>query len=272
MCTRNADNRFRDLGRPGRIWAISAIHGDCDRLTALHDQLFSRIRPGDRVVYHGNYAGYSSNAVETINELLTFRRLVLALPGMMVSDLVYLRGAQEEMWQKLLQLQFAPDPSSILLWMLGNGLSNTLYAYGISPHDGIDACRGGVMALTKWTNAVRGAIRRFPGHETFGNQLLRAAHTDSHAPYPMLFVHAGIDRTRPLANQGDAFWWGAPQFETITDPYSPFQKVVRGFDPEHKGVHMNCVTATIDGGCGFGGDLVCAGFDAAGQVVEILEA
>lgn len=270
VCNKVTDNRFRNLGRPGRIWAISAIHGDVDRLTSIHDTLYSRLRLGDRIVYHGNYAGYSSNAIDTINEILTFRRGVLAMPGMMTQDLVYLRGSQEEMWQKLLQLQFAPDPSSILLWMLGNGVSNTLYSYGISPHDGIEACRGGVMALTKWTNAVREAIRRVPGHETFGNQLLRAAYTAEDTPYPMLFVHAGIDRSRPLIDQGDAFWWAAPQFESITEAYNPFQKVVRGFDPEHKGVHMNCVTATIDGGCGFGGDLVCAGFDHAGEVVDFV--
>ena len=51
----------------------------------------------------------------------------------------------------------------------------------------------------------------------------------------------------------------------------PFQKVVRGFDPDHKGMNINCVTATIDGGCGFGGQLVCAGFNPEGSIFELLE-
>lgn len=271
MCKRIKDGRFHSLGAPARVWAVSAIHGDAARLTALHDEIWTRLEPGDRVVYHGNYAGFGDAPRETIDEILTFRRMFLSRPGATTGDLAYLRGGQEEMWQKLLQLQFAPDPAGALLWMLGNGLSPTLQAYGISPHDGIEACRYGVMAITKWTAKIREHMRRCPGHEIFGNQLMRAAHTDEAAPYPMLFVHAGIDQNLPLDQQNDAFWWAGAQFETIADPYKPFEKVVRGFDPEHKGLHLNCVTATIDGGCGFGGSLVCAGFDESGAVLDILE-
>jgi len=265
------DNRFTNLGTPRNIWAVSAVHGDVDRLTGLHNALLERITPGDRIVYLGNYIGYSNRAAQTIDEILTFRRLVLSMPGMMAHDMIYLRGCQEELWQKLLQIQFAPDPASVLLWMLGNGLSDTLYAYGLSPHDGIEACRSGVMGLTKWTASIREAIRRHPGHETFGTRLLRAAHTNSDADYPMLFVHAGIDACKCLDDQGDNFWWASRKFEEITEAYEPFQKVVRGFDPDHGGVKMNCVTATIDGGCGFGGNLVCTGFERNGDVIETLE-
>lgn len=270
--TRTIDSRFSSLGTPGRVWAISAVHGDLDRLTRLHDGLYNQIQPGDRLVYLGNYVGYGTESAACVDEILMFRRLVLSIPGMLCSDLVYLRGQQEEMWQKLLQLQFAPDPSGALLWMLGNGLSNTLYSYGLSPHDGIEACRTGVMGLTKWTNAVRETVRRNPGHEAFGTHLLRAAYTNESTDYPMLFVHAGLDASKPLGDQGDTFWWASAEFETMESPYLPFQKVVRGFDPGHKGVHMNCINATIDGGCGFGGELVCAGFDSTGKVVDLLEA
>lgn len=266
------DNRFAILGAPTRIWAVSAIHGDLDRLMDLHDAVYERLQPGDRVVYLGNYSGYGEQSAEAIDEILTFRRLVLSIPGMRCEDIVYLRGRQEEMWQKLLQLQFAPDPGGALLWMLGNGLSNTLYSYGLSPHDGIEACRKGVMGLTRWTNAIRDALRKRPGHEVFGTQLTRAARTNDDACYPMLFVHTGLDASKTLGDQGDTFWWAAEAFESIEAPYLPYQKVIRGYDPAHKGVKMNCVTATIDGGCGFGGELICAGFEADGRVIDILAA
>jgi hypothetical protein len=265
------DNRFSTLGAPHRIWAVSAIHGDVGKLIGLHNALYGYFKPGDRLVYLGNYIGYGEQSAATVDEILTFRRLLLSIPGILCNDIVYLRGRQEEMWQKLLQLQFAPDPGGALVWMLGNGLSNTLYSYGLSPHDGIEACRTGVIGLGKWTNAVRQNIRSKPGHEIFGTQLTRAAHTNDNAEYPMLFVHAGLDARKPLNDQGDTFWWASSEFETIEAPYLPWQKVVRGFDPAHKGVKMNCVTATIDGGCGFGGQLVCAGFDASGNIIEILE-
>lgn len=264
------DPRFLSLGTPKRVWAVSAIHGDAERLTALHDDLLGYVQPGDRIIYHGNYTGYGAAPAATIDELLTFRRLVLSIPGMMADDIVYLRGGQEEMWQKLTQLQFAPNPVDILLWMLGKGMNSTLASYGLSPHDGIIAAQEGVMSLTRWTGKVREALRRRPGHDIFNTHLCRAAYTERSA-HPLLFVNAGIDPSHDLEHQGDHFWWSNKDFNSIQLPYDPFHKVIRGFDPNHQGMRINCVTATIDGGCGFGGPLVCAGFDAQGEVLEILQ-
>lgn len=266
------DRRFKTLGHPNIVWAISAIHGELDRLVAIHDTIAEDIKPGDRVLYHGNYTGYGAKSAACIDEILAFRRLVLAKRGMMPSDLVYLRGAQEEMLQKLLQLQFAPNPLDVLIWMLGNGMSGTLESYGISPHDGVEACGKGVMSLTKWTDSVRATMRAHAGHDIFQTQLTQAAFTDETAHYPMLFVHSGLNADRPLGEQGDNFWWAGHEFEAIENAYKPFEKVVRGYDPSHQGIRMNCITASIDGGSGFGGSLICASFAQDGQVETLLEA
>ncbi|MEZ5919137.1 MAG: hypothetical protein R3D66_04255 [Alphaproteobacteria bacterium] len=272
-CISKHSRRFAGLGTPKRIWAIPAVHGHLDSLTDLHDRLLPHIEPGDRLIYLGNYTGYGEHAADCIEELLTFRRMVLSLPGMLASDLIYLRGAQEEMWQRLLQLQFTPNPLDALLWMLGNGLSATLYSYGLSPHDGIESCRGGVMGVTKWTNTIRAAMRARAGHETLFTHMRRAAYTSpDEAAFPMLFVPAGLDAQRPLPEQGDDLWWNGEAFDSIDTAYAPFQKVVRGYDPAHRGVHMNCITATIDAGCGFGGPLLCTGFNPDGSVAATLEA
>ncbi|NCC21655.1 MAG: hypothetical protein EOM26_04235 [Alphaproteobacteria bacterium] len=248
------------------------MHADTARLVALHDQLLPLVSPGDRVVYLGNYSGYGENPVETLDELLTFRRLVLSIPGMMCEDVVYLRGAQEEMLQKLLQLQFAPDPTNVLLWMLGKGLAPTLKAYGICPHDGVMAAREGVMSLTRWTGEIRRKVRSHAGHETFTTHLRRAAFTLRDRPCPLLFVHAGIDPERALDDQGDRFWWAGQRFGDISERYDPFEKIIRGYDPRHAGLHINCVTATIDGGCGFGGPLLAARLSPQGDMEDLLEA
>lgn len=272
MCIKKKNSPLQSLGRPRRVWAISAVHSDVAKLTAIHDAIWAKFKTGDKVVYTGNYTGYGDKAVETINEILTFRRMILSRRSVVPSDIVYLRGAQEEMIQKLLQLQFSPNPSDILLWMLGNGVKPTLQSYGICPHEGIEACRKGVMGLTKWTDQVRKAIQSRPGHEIFTAQFVHAAHTDQDSHYPMLFVNAGLDVRKPLPEQGDNFWWSNARFENIHEPYGRFGKVVRGYDPAHKGIYMNCVTATIDGGCGFGGELVCTQFDSAGQAQEMFQA
>lgn len=250
---------------------MSAIHSDADKLIQLHDVIYDQIQPGDRLIYTGNYTGYGSQAPDVIDELLTFRRMLLAKTGMKPTDIIYLRGAQEEMLQKLQQLPFSTSPQDIFLWMLGNGLNNTLYAYGFNPHDGLEACRSGATGLTRWLGKLRDAMRARPGHEIFSTQFKRAAFTDKNALYPMLFVNTGIDIRKGLEDQGDNFWWAHEQFDTINMAYKPFEKVIRGYDPSHRGVHMNCVTATIDGGCGFGGKLVCAGFEADGKVNAVFE-
>jgi hypothetical protein len=271
VCITAPDNKFTNLESPRRIWAVSAVHAEADRLMALHDELYQRILPGDRVVYLGNYTGYGPSPRETVDELLTFRRLAMSLPGMKASDIIYLRGGQEEMLEKLLQLQFAPNPVHVLLWMLGHGMAGTLASYGLSQHDGIVAAQEGVIALGRWTKAVRDAIRRRPGHEIFQTCLRRAAYTSDLSPWKALFVNSGIDTGRSLDEQSDSLWWNESNFNAIALPYAPYEKVVRGFDPKHGGIHINCVTATIDGGCGFGGSLVCAQFEANGEMSGLLE-
>ncbi len=266
------DIRFTALGAPRRVWAVSAIHGELERLYALHDAILERLQAGDRIVYLGNYTGYGTKSRETVDEILTFRRLALSQPGVLPTDIVYLRGAQEDMWQKLLQLQFVNKPEIAFTAMLEKGLAATLESYGLSAHDGIRSCKEGVLALTRWTGKIRDAIRRNPGHDIFLTHQRRAAYTIENGRYPLLFVHAGIDPQLPLEQQEERLWSSGEDFAAITQAYAPFEKVIRGYDPKHEGVRINCVTASLDGGSGFGGELVAARMDNGGRMLELLQA
>lgn len=253
-----------------RIWAVGAIHGEAARLTALHDRLEPRIGRRDALVYLGNYLGHGPDVVGTVEELLGFRRRVLAHPPLRVAaDIVYLRGSQEEMWQKLLQLQFASDPKAILDWVLSRGVAATLLAYGGDPDAGGRAAAGGTMSLNGWTRSLRESIRAHPGHDTLFAALKRAAVSDGHGGG--LFVNCGIDTERPLAAQSDAFWWAGRVFGEIAEPYENYSRIVRGYDPDHRGFAETAYTATVDGGCGFGGTLTAACFGPAGAVVDRIE-
>ncbi len=265
------DSCLSALGTPKKIWAVSAIHSDLERLSLVHDEILQQFKAGDRIVYHGNYTGYGLLATQTIDEILAFRRIALSIPGVLPTDFAYLRGQQEEMWEMVLQLPFAKDPTNILLWMLGNGMDPTLKSYGICPHEGIEACRQGTIALNKWICDVRKKHRLYAGHETFYCALTRAAFTDIDQDTPLLFVHTGLDAHKKIDEQNDNFWWGSEKFQSIDTAYQPFQKVIRGYDPKHQGMHLNCVTSTIDGGCGFGGSLVCAMFENNGSIEQIIE-
>lgn len=272
MCQKTKDIKFSNLGQPNRIWAVSSIHGDLDRLMKIHDALFERFAPGDRLIYLGNYTGYGLQSREVIDELLIFRRLLLAQPAMKASDITYLRGAQEELWHNLSQLHFAPNPRDTLLWIMASGMGNTMQSYGISAHNGIVAAKEGVLSLTKWTHQVREILKQNTGHDCFMTQSKRAAYTEIDGRTPILFVNAGLDPQRTLDDQEDNLWWGNDKFTNLSDQYKPFEKVIRGYDPKHEGVHLNGFTATIDGGCGFGGPLVAASMTAEGEIMQLMEA
>lgn len=266
------DQRFANLGAPRRIWAISAIHGEMERLYALHDAILERLQAGDRILYTGNLTGFGQKSRETIDEILAFRRIALSQPGVQASDFVFLRGIQEDMWQKLFQLPFEHAPEQILTAMLNNGLRETLLSYGIDEHEGMRCCKEGVLALTRWTMKIRAALRANPAHEVFLTQHKRAAFAKDAGWNPVLFVNAGLNPHKDLEDQGEDLWRNDHGFRSMTAPYAPYTKVIRGYDPAHQGLYLNCVIASIDGGAGFGGNLICAQIDKSGQIQELLQA
>lgn len=262
-------NIFATLRGGGRIWAIAAIHGEPERLRALHEVLAGDLLPGDQLVYLGNYLGCGHGIRAAIDEMLSFRRAFIACPGVELGDVVFLRGAQEEMWQKLLQLQFAANPTDVLRWMVDQGIGATIEAYGGNTEEGFAYAREGILALTRWTSGLRQAMRGHDGHTALMSVLKHAAFTEDNS---LLFVHAGIDPTRPLAAQMDAFWWGSAGFELLDAPYGETRLVVRGSDRRRGGVRVGAYSATLDAGCGFGGPLTAACFGADGQILRIIEA
>jgi serine/threonine protein phosphatase 1 len=269
------DQKFAVLRRAARVWVVAAIHGDAARLSALHQLLAGRFAPGDRLVYSGNYFGHGAAIVPALDELLLFRREIIAQPRMFASDVVYLRGSQEEMWVKMLQLQFAVNPREVFEWMLAQGVAATIAAYGGDVERGRVAMRDGPMAIGRWTASLRQAMTDRPGHRALISSLRRAAHTDDRQ---LLFVHAGLDPSRPLGEQSDALWWGHPGWAQTNTAYEGFRRVVRGFDRNAArtrapgGVESQMFTYTVDGGCGFGGPLIAACVTPDGGLVDRLEA
>ena len=269
MNTGASREKFAQLRDARRVWAVGAIHGEARRLARVHDLIGERFFRGDRLVYLGNYLGHGEDVAATIDELLDFRRRVLGRPHGFACDVVYLRGAQEEMWQKLLQLQFAPNPGEILAWMVRAGVEATVRAYGGDMRQGFAATRDGPRTITRWTSALRVAMNAAEGHATLFAALRHAAFTGEAG---LLFVHAGIDPRRALTEQGDAFWWSAADILELSAPFGGFGRVVRGFDRDRRGVVEGAFGASVDAGAGRGGRLQAACFAADGQVVDVCEA
>ena len=267
--TSTPDGRFARLPAAGRVWAIAAIYGEARRLVQLHDILSARFQADDRIVYLGNYVGREGAVVPAIDELLDFRRRVLGRRSGCACDVVFLRGAREEMWQRLLQLQFAPNPGELLNWMARAGMETTVRAYGGDLRQGFAACRDGARTITRWTGALRSAMNAMPGHTALFAALRHAAFTDDHG---LLFVHAAVDPSRPLVAQGDAFWWGREDILELTAPFEGFRRIVRGVDRDRRGLVEREFAVSVDGGAGRGGRLIAACFGLDGSVVDMAEA
>jgi len=264
-----ADGKFARLRGARRIWAVGSVHGEAERLSRLHDQLAARFADRDRIVYLGNYLGHGNAVVPTIDELIDFRSRIMARPRGFACDVVFLRGAQEEMWQKLLQLQFAQNPGEVLGWMLRNGIESTIAAYGAELRQGLAASRDGARTMTRWTSGMRDAMNAKAGHTALFSILRHAAVAPEG---PLLFVSAGVNPARPLAEQGDAFWWGPADILELTASFDGFRKVIRGFDRDRRGLVQRDHAVSLDGGAGRGGKLLAAALAPNGEVLEVLEA
>jgi len=263
------ETQFAQLRNARRVWAIATINGAAQRLIRLHDKISDRFQEGDRVVYLGNYIGYGDAVLATIDELLNFRRRVLGRQRGFACDVAFLRGAQEEMWQKLLQLQFAPNPGEVLQWMVGAGMEAAVRAYGGDLRQGFAVARDGPRTITRWTGALRGAMNASPGHTTLFSALRHAAIS---LDLSVLFVHAAVDPSRPLSAQGDAFWWGRDDILELRGSFEGFRRVVRGIDREERSFIDRDFAVSLNGGIGGSGPLTAACFGAGGEVLELIEA
>ena len=260
--------KFAVFDTPCRVWAISSIHGEARRVARLHEALESRLQAGDKLVYLGNVLGRGVHVRATVDAVLAFRRAFLAIEGNDLKDFAILRGAQEEMWHKLFELQFAVNPAEVLEWMMAQGIEATIRAYGGEPREGLAAARQGTVMLNRWTSSLRANFSAEPGHREFMSSIRQAAYT---ADGSLVFVNAGLDPDRPLDAQADAFWWSQQSFDRIDKPYYGCRLVVRGFDPANRGISIQDHTATIDGGSGWGGSPVAACVTPTDGVIDIVE-
>ena len=252
--------------RPGkRVWAIGAVHGGVAHLRALHAAIGPKLADGDRLVYLGNLMGYGPDVIATIDEALRFRRVFLARPRAFPHDMAFLRGCQEEMWQKLLELQFSVNPGEVLQWMIDHGVGATIEAYGGKPKTGFSAARQGALALSRWIQELRVALRTHAGHQDYLSALRRYARSHDET---ILCVSAGIDPRAPLEAQDDALWWNAQGFDRMVAPFGGFGVVVRGFDPARRGIVERGFAVSVDASTEFGQGIAAVCLAAGGEIVE----
>ena len=183
-------------------------------------------KEGDKLVFLGNVIGLGNNSKETLNSIINLRFNLMSKFKLKPNAIIFLRGAQEEMFNKLLQLHTAPNPIEIINWMFEHGVDKTLTSYGFNREEVLNIASSGTVAISKWTSKLNQIILENQGHKEYFLNLKHAAYSSSKK---ILFVNRGVDITRPLSAQNDCFWWGFQNFSKVDKPYKSFSRIVRGY-------------------------------------------
>ncbi len=222
-------SNFLELSYTNRVWAIGSIHSHYNSFESIKTYILEKFSNRDKLVFLGNIIGYGDMSKETLDSVLDLRNKLMSKFFLQPEDIVFLRGAQEEMFLKLLQLQTAPNPFEIVKWMFDHGVDKTIHSYGLDSSDLLKISNQGTLSINKWTSKINFSVSQNPGHKEYFSNLHHAAFTTSKK---ILFVNRGVDIKRPLSAQNDCFWWGYHNFSKLNQPYGTFVKIVRGYEPK----------------------------------------
>ena len=224
------ESNFIELINSKRIWAVGSIHSNLNAFNSIKEFIIKNFSIGDKLVILGNVLGLGSESKETLSSLIELRFSLMSKFKLKPKEIVFLRGAQEEMFTKVLQLQIAPNPSEIITWMFEHGVDKTLSSYGFSKEEVINIASSGTVSISKWTTKLNHVLNQNAGHKDYLLNLKHAAYSESKK---ILFVNRGVDVSRPLSAQNDCFWWGYQNFSKIDTPYKSFRRIVRGYQSKH---------------------------------------
>ena len=219
---------FAELKFSKTIWAVGSIHSHLDSFVSIKEHILKYFSQGDKLIFLGNIIGLGKNSKETLSSVIDMRNYLLSKFFLKPEDIVFLRGAQEEMFLKLLQLQTAPNPYDIIQWMFEHGVDKTTKSYGFDKEEIIDVSTQGTLSIGRWTAKLNKIVANYPGHKEYFSNLHHASFSDTKK---ILFVNRGVDVSRPLSAQNDCFWWGYHNFSKMNKPYNTFIKIIRGYEP-----------------------------------------
>ena len=220
-----------------RIYAIGDVHGRFDLLEAMAAKIADDLSasPAERTleIFIGDYIDRGPQSREVVEWLIA------TLP--LANERICLLGNHED-----LLLQALADPDGLANWLF-NGGDATLASYGVT--------RLPTSREAMW-DACAGAIP--PRHQAFLGDLPRTVEFGSY-----LFVHAGVDPSRPLNDQDpqDLVWIREPFLSAKVD----FGRIiVHGHTPVVE-VDIRKNRINIDTGAVFTGHLTCLVLEGAAR-------
>ena len=144
-------SKFLELQKTNKVWAIGSLHSSLESFYSIKKYILSNFEIGDKLIFLGNVIGFENKSKEIITEVLKLRFALMAKYKLKNKDIVFLRGAQEEMLSKLLQLHIAPNPTEILDWVFSHGVYQTIISYGFNPDEFRKIALQGAIQINKLT-------------------------------------------------------------------------------------------------------------------------
>jgi len=141
-------SNFIELKKSNKIWAIGSIHSNLKSFTSIKKFLLDNFEENDKLVFLGNVIGLGNDSKETLTSVIDLRFNLMSKFKLKPESIVFLRGAQEEMFSKLLQLQLAPNPNEIIEWMFDHGVNETIKSYGFSENEVKNIASSGTISIS----------------------------------------------------------------------------------------------------------------------------
>jgi len=267
---KNTSN-FVEIKKTNKLWAVGSIHSNLKSFNSIKKFILNNFAPNDKLIFLGNIIGLGENSKETLSSVIELRFNLMSKFKIKPESIIFLRGAQEEMFSKLLQLHIAPNPSEIVEWMFDHGVNQTIKSYGFSEEEVKNIASSGTIKISRWTASLNRALQFNPGHTQYFLSLKHAAYSHTRK---ILFVNRGVDITRPLSAQNDCFWWGFQNFSKIKEPYKTFSRIVRGYESKHLNqmeISKNDVVCTLFKQPLSNKSILCGIFSENGDILDLFE-
>ena len=264
-------SNFVELKKTNKIWAIGSIHSNLKSFNSIKKFILNNFEANDKLIFLGNIIGLGNNSKETLSSVIDLRFNLMSKFKLKPESIVFLRGAQEEMFSKLLQLQLAPNPSEIIEWMFDHGVNAIIKSYGFSDIEVKNIAATGTINISKWTKSLNKILHDNAGHTEYFLNLKHAAYSSTKK---ILFVNRGVDITRPLSAQNDCFWWGFQNFSSIDRPYKTFTRIVRGYESQHlnqQEILKNNIVCTLFKQPLSNKSVLCGIFTENGEILDLFE-
>ena len=264
-------SNFVEFKNCSKIWAVGSVHSNFNAFSSIKKFILNNFESEDKLIFLGNIIGLGNNSKETLTSVIDLRFKLMSKFKLKPESIVFLRGAQEEMFSKLLQLQLAPNPTEIIEWMFDHGVNETIKSYGFSENEVKSIASSGTMNISKWTTSLNKTLQNNLGHIQYFLNLKHAAYSHTKK---ILFVNRGVDITRPLSAQNDCFWWGFQNFSSINRPYKTFLRIVRGYESEHLNHQKNSknnIVCTLFKQPLSNKSVLCGLFAENGEILDLFE-